>query len=325
MKPDLPVVKDASWMKVYRPSGICPPATRALLFVLSPLFGLIGGVGAYYGGFLTSGLADIVVKIFTFVGLCGGIFSWIGLILSLLVIIVVLGLGFPALVGLIVSSGIYVTARSGKCRNPRLSGWAGFLGGIVAYGAFAGLAIHFGGMHETSHLTKLLPNLAPTSGWMIFFIVLDVLALVGSAAGFSWSFVNDTPFCEECQKWYGDPVKVSYAVEFYDIEIARKLIRMLESGTAQEIKAGSRLPAKSDQARITLSLERCTCDQADLKLTTTLHWQETRVEKARRSYEKSKTIVEQKSEPWFTTMVPANVGHLLEATLFSAPQGDQTA
>jgi hypothetical protein len=319
MKFDLPVVKDAKWLKEYKPSGICPPGAKWRMLVSGILIGTVIGVVAYYGGILTSGLAKLVFIVFGVVALCGGIFGWISIALSTVAVIIFLGLGYPALLGYILGSSIWPAAKAGKCRNSGLTAGIGFLSGVIAYGVFAWMAIRFGSIHETSWLTKMLPGLSSTSGWMILILVVDALTLVVVTTATARSGINDNPFCEECQKWYGMPIEVSYSVKIYDPDFAKQLVLTLESGIPQNLKVDLRLPSDATTPRITLSLQRCTCGQADYKLSTTLNWQESRVEKGKHYYDKDTIKIEEKSEDWFKTMIPPGLGRQLETILFAEP------
>jgi len=303
-KPQLPSVKGAAWLRHYKPSGICPPDAALLMLGLGALTGAATGAVGYYGGYATSFLGGLGFVLLVAIGRCGGCLGLIaGLIYGLLVI-AVLGFGYPILLGGIVGYTIWLIAKKWKCRNPIWAGLIAFACGAVAYGIFAAMTLLLaGGIHETSYLTKLI-ELPSTSGWMYLIVAVDALLLIGTSALVAGSMVSDAPFCEECQTWYHKPVSRDYP-----IEIAEPLIRALETGFVE----GPEMPTVSAQTfpRLYLSLQKCPCERGSFRLSTTLHWQETKVEKGQ-------TKTEAKSEAWFTTMVSPDLGWKLDKVLFEA-------
>jgi len=121
MKPDLPSVKESPWLKSYQPSGICSPKTSALMLGLGILSGAVTGFIGYYGGFLTSGLAQLGLVILGVIGGCGGCLGLIGAAIYALIFIGALGLGYPGLLGFGLGFVIWLLARKGKCRNSGLA------------------------------------------------------------------------------------------------------------------------------------------------------------------------------------------------------------
>lgn len=309
MKPYLPSVEGAAWVRPYKHSGICPPNTLLLMFGLGALVGAVTGVVGYFGGFVTSFLAGLGVSLLAWIG--GFLGQWLGKIIGVLYAIwvaIVLGLGYPGLLGALLGGGIGLLARKGKCRNPDWAGAAGCLSGAIAYAVFVFMTLQLaGGLHETSQMTRLI-ELPSTSGWMYAIVALDGLILIASSFGVAFNQVSDKPFCEGCNSWYLDP-----QIANFSIHGVKPLLQSLETGDPH---AGDPHGLKfyrdwgsprSD--RLELALQECSCEKGESRLKVTVHWQETKTEKG-------KTKTEDKSEIWFTTMLAPEFGSQL-AKLFT--------
>ena len=307
MKPNLPSVEGAAWLKPYKHSGICPPNTFLLMFGLGALFGIITGVAGYYGGFLTSFLAGLWVGLAAWISGCLG--KCIGTVIGILYaawMAFVLGLGFPIVLGGILGYIVWMLAKTGKCRSPNWAGAAGFLSGAIAYAVFAFMTLQLaGGLHETSHMTKLI-NLSSTSGWMYAIVALDALILIVTSWIVAFVMANDLPFCETCNQWYLEPKSAN--INIYGADF---IVLALEKGLLHLILDPLHLTSP-EFPRLELSLQKCPCEKSDFRLRATYYWQETKTENG-------ETKTEDKNEVWFTTMMSQDEGHQLEIALFSTP------
>ena len=307
MKPNLPSVEGAVWLKPYKHSGVCPPNTLLLMFGLGALIGAITGAVGYYGGFLTSFLAGLWVGLAAWVSGCIG--KCIGTVIGVLYaiwMVIFLGIGYPVVLGGILGYLIWSLAKTGKCRNPNWAGAAGFLSGAIAYAVFVFMTLQLaGGLHETSHMTKLI-KLSSSSSWMYVIVTLDALILIFTSWVVAFSMANDTPFCENCNHWYLDPQSAN--INIYGADF---IVMGLEKGFLHLLLDPLHV-ASSEFPRLELALQKCPCGKSDFRLRATCHWQETKTENG-------ETKTEDKTEIWFTTMLSQEDGHRLESALSSTP------
>lgn len=306
MKPELPSVQETTWVKAYKPSGICPSSTILLMIGVGALVGIIAGAIGYIGGFVVSWLAIIGLLIVAFLSKFGGCAGLLALIFFAILIPFGVSVGYPALLGYGIGVILWKLAKHGKCRNVSIASGISVMCGMIAYGVFAWLAIGYdGGIHETSRMTKqLLTNLPSTSGWMYLIVAVDAVVLILSVFATVANYVYGTPFCEECNQWYQEPIKTTYP-----IELAEPLFKTLDSGIPQGLGDNPQLPPNAKVPRLALTLQRCSCNKTDYKLSAMLLWQETKVEN-------NEQKVEDKTQDWFTTMIPATLGHQIESILF---------
>jgi hypothetical protein len=122
-------------------------------------------------------------------------------------------LGFGAFVGMAVGAG----GKLGKARNPKFYGVIGLIFGSFAL--YAGWVVYFyagsGQSFLPFQLTELWSNmefLAYSGSWSIFgwtpigwqlyaIWAIEALMIVGACSVVAFSYVESTPFCEECNTW----------------------------------------------------------------------------------------------------------------------------
>lgn len=303
MKPELPSVQGITWVKAYNPSGICPSSAILLMIGVAALVGIIAGAIGYVGGFAVSWLTIIGLSILAFSAKFGGAAGLLAMIVFVIVIPIGVGIGYPALLGYGVGVIFWRLAKQGKCRNVSITRGIAVLCGMIAYGVFAWLAVGFGGgIHETSRMTQqLLTSQFSTSGWMYLIVAVDAIVLILAVFAKVGNYVSETPFCEECNQWYQKPIKAVYPVE-----LAEPLFTTLDSGIPQDLGGKSELPPNAKVPRLALTLQRCSCNKTEYKLSATLLWQETN---------KEQKVVDM-TQDWFTTMIPAILGRQIGSILF---------
>jgi len=312
MKPSLPSVIDTDWYEPYRHSGKCPLKTIPLMLGYGIVASGIAGVAGYYGGAIPVFLGKLIFGIGAIIGnMKGGATGKIGYAYLIPVLIIVgLGLLFPLILGVISGSFIGSVGKTGKCRNAWLAGAIAGLCGIATYGIFAWMTMKFGGgLHETSHLTKLI-DLPSDSVWMFLIMGVDALVVIGSSMSIAVESISKTPFCEKCNEWYLDPIKGRYPAE-----IATGLFETLETSDPRNLPTYQSMSPNANDTYITVELQKCACQQSDYRLITSLHWQEAKQKKD------GKAKVEDKI--WFATMISQSLGRQLRARLF--PMSGQPA
>jgi hypothetical protein len=115
--------------------------------------------------------------------------------------------------------------------------------------------------------------------------------------------VQNSPFCEECDAWYVDTAEGAFTTTS-----SEPLIQALESGSLEPLR--SVVPtSKREYPHLATTLKKCpSCERADYFLAISLDWEAEKTEG-------TETKIEQRDEPWLTTMVPVEVGMQIEGLL----------
>ncbi len=298
--PYVPDVKAASWRHPYQFSGRLPFRALALMVGVGVPAALIAGGGGYFGGAVTrwigiqtTHLSAAVAAWLSDVGLVGNGVAVFVLIFPALMV----GIGYPLLIGAVAGSAVASGARVGKCRKPWVAGLLGLLTGGLTYTAFMGTAVLMNApLHESS---RILETVDPPFNYGLM-VIDGLLVLLGATMTAAGSYKS--PFCESCETWYGTPKTTTIPIEG-----APPLVEALASESALPLQA---VPIRvTDPARIQLDLSRCECGRSDYNLVTTVHWDELKQDKKDK---KGKTSTESKTETWFSTTLPASLGAEIE-------------
>jgi hypothetical protein len=313
MKPDLPSVKNAAWIKVYKPSGKYSSTAIALMLVFGLIGSAITGVAAYYGGGIILSLAKFLFEALPSIREgwdMGGFGGFLVIVANIFLFVTTLMavISFPAFVGMLTGASVFISGKGGKCRNGAMYGWIGFLCGIVSYGIFALMTIKVEGtLHETSHLSALI-DLPSDSIWMYLIIAQDVLLVTLGASIGAYSEFQKVKFCEKENEWYQEPIKENYSSGM----AASLLLKALETGDPQYLVGVQSMPSDTKDTHIALELQKCACGQSDYHLSVVSHWQEVKAN------ENGQTIIEDNKEEWFETMISPELGRQIVAKLFPA-------
>lgn len=313
-KPDLPEIAQSVKERAYKPSGKYTTRSLVLMIGLGVFGGALIGAMGHYVGLLLPLLAGLVFLLYFSLGGClsgcgyGGCAS-LGALLSGIVIAGGIGLVYPAIVGAIIGYVTWSLAKWGKCRNSGWAGRAGFLNSVIGYGIFALIAILTSGMMHTTSGLETVFKPAGTEWWLYVLFALDALIFIGFAILISYNQVESTPFCEDCEEWYGDWKQATFSPR-----LAESLMQMLDSGQLNDLESNITQMADTEYPHLVLKMRKCpSCTTSDFQLEASIFWQEEKTENG-------KTKTEQKSDTWFTTMVLATLGFQLEELLFKTEQ-----
>jgi hypothetical protein len=324
--PYVPDVEAAPWRHPYRFSGRLPLGALTLMVGVGVAAALVAGVAGYFGGAITHWMGvqavaltfkavDIGVMILTWVwsfhliDLVGGLvilvvgFPVVVGVLSVAALlggaVVIVAFGYPFLIGTAAGLGVVGGARTGKSRRPWVAAVLGYLAGSLAYAAFVETGVLINApLHESS---RMLEVLGPPASYAL--MVVDGL-IVLIAAGRIARSVHETPYCEACDAWYGQP-----ATATIPIRGATALVEAMESGSATPLET---MPTRVEAVdRITLRLSHCTCDRTDYNLIATVSWAQVVQSRNGKSGSRRRT------QTWFRTTLPAPFGAAMQGWLGS--------
>lgn len=291
--PYVPDVGAAAWRQPYHHSGRVPPRSLALMVGVGVPAAIAIGVIGYFGGSVARaiGIAFLPLSAAIATGLqdLGQVGDGVGLAIALMPALLI-GVGYPALLGWAAGSVVARGSLAGRNRRPTVAVVLGLAAGAVAYAAFIVTALQVGApLHESS---RILEVVEPPFSYLL--VAVDGLIVLWTAR---WAAREATrrPFCEPCGKWYR-PARTTAI----PIVGATPLVEALAGGSAAGLRAVP--PGASQPARIRLDLSRCDCGQTDYVLTATVHWGKSR---AKRGGTKA-------TSPWFSTTIPAALGAEIE-------------
>lgn len=316
-KPMLPDLPPAAIEQRYHASGICSRRSLALMFGAGMPVGFLLSVVAIPIGLLVMLIISIAWGIWGgivyFLGslwtVLGGIFflvTAIPVLLPLVLITIAYPLVYPAVVGYVIGQGTWLLAKKGNCRHPA---WASVIGLVNAIAGYIILQLVTKTIFSEFFTVGSIANiivwslLETSSGWAYVILVVEGLIVALVAAATVNGEVSNNPFCESCIQWYGDKTESTFA-----IRAATPILQTITDPDVPDLDGFVQVSATT-YPRLTLQLRKCpSCETADMHLAVILGWQEQKIKK-------DKAEIKDKSENWFTTMIPAAVGQKLEAIL----------
>lgn len=311
-KPQLPLVPDILRERIYKPSGRCTLASIALMLGLGvPVALIIGAAGHYIGrvippllAFMGEGLVDVGRLLWRIP--MGKLVFLLLVVITVVAALVVLGLGYPAVVGAAIGGVTWLLARRGKCRSLSWAAGIGLINAIVGYGILNYITERsFGGVRLSSQI--LYSQIGPTPWWLYPLICIDALIFLGVAAAVAYYGVIETPFCERCGRWYGNWRKGNLS-----LNMAEPLLQTLESGSMQALREASLARSfVTEHPYLEVELRRCvSCEISDFQIAVSVAWKEVTTDK-----EGKEISTEYKSEEWFKAMVPSDLSTQLDELL----------
>lgn len=305
-KPKLPLVPKSIMDNLYKPSGKCPAPAIVLMLGIGLSAAAIIGLIAHYASLV---LAFVVIGISGLLLFLAALTPGLRL-LGLLVafgIGLIYGIGYPIVVGAALGGIIGGLARWGKCRNPKIAGICGFLAGLAGYTTLSAITIkRYGMLRLSSEIVSIVLNLTNTPWGLYILVGIDALLFLGMV-GWMVTRIYNTPFCEECNKWY------SSKDGGFLLEIAEPLLLAIQTGSTAVLENLENLEVSSMEEIPYLSVEllQCSsCKTGDVKVVVTLFWKEVTINK------KGKEEVSDEYEKWFETMLPNKLGVRLAKILF---------
>lgn len=291
--------------RAYRASGNCTLRSIAVMVSFGFLAGAVIGAVGHYVGLLIPYLANLVVLLYGLLARYSGGCLGLAILISLVPIVAFIGLIYPLLIGAMIGYVTWLLAKLGKCRNPGRAGTIGFVNAAIGYGVFAFIAIQTSGMmHTTSGLIYSYFELTSTPWWLYVLVGLEAFIFTIGAAAVCYTQVEEMPFCEDCEKWYG-----SWQQKAYSLGLAEPLVQTLTSGSPKDLEDITRLSAV-EYPHLIVKMRKCpSCQTSDFQLVVRIVWEEEKNGKG----EKKPEI---KKGDWFKAMVPAELGLKLERLLF---------
>ncbi len=314
-KPRLPAVPEAITARAYRLSGHYSPARLTIVAAAGLALGVITGFIAHAGGkLLTMPLADGIAGWLE--NLSGRMQSTSGAGLAALIglaMVSLVGLVYPILLSRALGLALWQMVKWGKVRHIRRAFAVTLISAVVSYGSFVWLAVGDSGMvHTTSGVWREFLGLEGAPWWLYLIVGGEGLLWVALATCPMLARITRTPFAETTGHWYDSQMQTA----LINTASAEALLNVLVSPEVQEPPGIIRVDEKH-APRLELKLRRCSADlAADHQLVVTLHWQEPRQSKPDRSG-RTRITLHARSEDWFETMIPAQVGETLEKTLFT--------
>lgn len=304
-KPQLPSVSEDIRERAYKPSGKWTWHGFVLIAIGGLISAIIIGLIGHYVGRMIPYLA--LAPLYLAAKLKAGGIAGLAALFTSLSLATICGLAYPVAVGAAIGYVIWLLARMGKCRSPRVAGGLAALDGILGYGVLSFVTFRlFGMVRLSSEILSTWFDLTSTPWWLYILVLLDALLFVFGAYFMAVTKVEETPFCESCQGWYSD-----WQGRKVSVEIAEPLLQTLETGSAQSLRILGEISSVTEQPYLEAKLRRCpSCDISDFQIAISVAWEEVTTDK------EGKEKTEYKSEEWFKAMVPAELGTQLDEILF---------
>lgn len=274
IKPATPELPKSFEEKNYSPSGIVPPFSILIIFV---------------SGILASSVIVAAILPLQWVTMMYLIKPMnIGSASGVLGLIFIVIYGFIGAVGS--SYATHIGSKFGKNRNPKVISAIGFIS------AYAGCLLGF-------FLTNRL-FLTGESQWkMVFIGGMAGLFYAGVVSLVSYFMSKDDTFCEKCNGWYSKSKTIHL-----DVNAAEDLIRALENINDNKIILKDYQLDNKEKRRLDISIQNCPhCDEADYRISASIHWQE----------KNAKKEVESKYEDYFDIIANQYIGKHILKLLFS--------
>jgi hypothetical protein len=308
-RPDLAPIPASIFLRTYRPSGKLAPLAIVLLVIGGPLLGIAVGLLMHAVGtviivppavFLANGVRDVLAL------QPPRPFSMLVAAFYVLVGIFYAGLFFFGVFAALLGFTVWLLAKLSKCRSHVWVRNAALLSATFAYGMFIYKAL------QSDGIVQSLLDAGFSMGLLVTGCVLAGLWFFNAAINIPSTRVQMTPFSELHGKWYPGKwrdVKI-------DVNALAQITDALDTGSVEHIRKIVRMRA-GDLPYLYLRMRGCSqCDQCDYQVKATLYWKEVSVYFRVRRLREETSIVFRK-ESLFNIMIPAELAHLLDASLFS--------